>query len=208
MDRLGLLERKLTIREDGSNSTNSYFLVEVPTGGHLEALETRIAERAATQEAGRRKRKAANRKYERTKVTAAVSPAIPSQRSHLASEIPAPRTRGYLYLADTVERSRTLDALEVRRGSVVYFIRCRTSNLIKIGKALELQYRVTSIEKFYGPCDVLASESGAGWVERFRHHQFRRLHAPADPRVGGTEWFRPGAELLDLIASIHQGAAA
>jgi ADP-ribose pyrophosphatase YjhB (NUDIX family) len=65
MDKLGLLERDPGEREDGSTSSNTYFLVEIPTAEHLKALEAKKVERAAEQEAKRKKRKAANRKYEK-----------------------------------------------------------------------------------------------------------------------------------------------
>ncbi len=69
MDRLGLLERAPSTREDGSDSTNTYFLVEVPTAEHLEAIEKLKAERSAKQDDDRKKRKALKRKYEKTQVT-------------------------------------------------------------------------------------------------------------------------------------------
>jgi DNA-binding MarR family transcriptional regulator len=69
MDRLGLLDRAPSTRDDGSDSTNTYFLVEVPTAEHLKAVESLKAERAEKQEDDRKKRKAQKRKYEKTQVT-------------------------------------------------------------------------------------------------------------------------------------------
>ncbi len=70
MDRLALLERDPGEREDGSTSSNTYFLVEVPTAEHVSKLAAMREERRAEQERKKRQRKASKRKYEKPKVTA------------------------------------------------------------------------------------------------------------------------------------------
>lgn len=70
MEQLSLLEREPGWRDDESQSSNTYFLIEVPTETHLKQLDALRVERAAVQEAKRKKRKAANRKYEKPQVTA------------------------------------------------------------------------------------------------------------------------------------------
>lgn len=71
MDKLGLLERQECWRDDESQSSNTYYLIEVPTAAHLQQLEQLKVERAAVQETKRRKRKAANRKYEKPRTQGA-----------------------------------------------------------------------------------------------------------------------------------------
>ena len=69
MDREGLLEREASERDDGSQSSNTYYLVEVPSAAQLAKLEDLRTARAAEQEAKRRKRKAANRRYEKQQLS-------------------------------------------------------------------------------------------------------------------------------------------
>lgn len=124
---------------------------------------------------------------------------------------PIPRQRGANAMSNdwrirpcnTVEKCRRFDGGKIAAGSEVYFLQRAGDNLVKIGKALVLRYRITGIRKIYGPCVLLASEPGSTWVERFRHHQFEHLRAPAEQRSGGTEWFVPADDLLNLILRLN-----
>jgi DNA-binding MarR family transcriptional regulator len=65
-DELGLLVREANQRDDGSDTSNTYYLIEVPTKMHLADAAAAKAKREAEQEEKRRKRKARNRSYERS----------------------------------------------------------------------------------------------------------------------------------------------
>lgn len=62
-DELGLLAREKQQREDGSDTSNAYYLVEVCTPELAKKIEAKKAERAAEQEKKRKARKAKNRSY-------------------------------------------------------------------------------------------------------------------------------------------------
>ena len=69
MNKLGLLEKEASEREeDGGQSSNTYFLIEIPTPALLKNIAEETAKRQKEQDDKRRKRKAANRKYEKTQV--------------------------------------------------------------------------------------------------------------------------------------------
>jgi len=104
--------------------------------------------------------------------------------------------------ATTIAESRHLDGSAINDGSVVYYVGCAEDDRIKIGKARVLKYRLSSLQKIYEGCFVIAAEPGAAWVERFRHHQFDHLREPFDRRSGGTEWFRPSEGLLIVIGQM------
>lgn len=88
MDRLNLLDREPAVHDDGSTSSNTYFLVEVATAEHLELIEAKKAERAVEQEDKRRKRKAGNRKYEKPQVN------VGTEGGYGQESTPARTTRG------------------------------------------------------------------------------------------------------------------
>ena len=70
-DDLGLLKRDPDEREDGGQSANTYYLIEVPTAAHIKLLKEKAAEREVVQRAKQKKRKATNRKYEKPQATKA-----------------------------------------------------------------------------------------------------------------------------------------
>lgn len=92
MDQLGLLERQPQVREDGSDSSNTYYLVEVPTEDHLKALELLKRQRAVEQEDARKKRKAGKRRYEKSQVAGA--PALRDAQGCDVESTPVHPTRG------------------------------------------------------------------------------------------------------------------
>jgi len=63
-EELGLLVREAHQRPDGSTTSNTYYLVEVPSAAHEEAVAARRMERQAEQDKKRKQRKARNRTYE------------------------------------------------------------------------------------------------------------------------------------------------
>ena len=91
MDQLGLLEREPGERDDRSTTSNTYYLVEVPTADHLTKLEEKRRQRAEEQEAKRRKRKAVNRKYEKPQVS---TEADRARGGYGKESTPARKTRG------------------------------------------------------------------------------------------------------------------
>lgn len=67
---LGLLEKEASEREaDGGQSSNTYYLIEVPTPKLIALIAQLTAERQKLQESKRKKRKESNRKYEKPRAS-------------------------------------------------------------------------------------------------------------------------------------------
>lgn len=109
-----------------------------------------------------------------------VKPAKPSTRykRHLAAKLPPQK---------------------IMRGSLitplVYFVRATTMGLIKIGATLDVNDRLQSLQ--VGSPDKLVLMGAIYDKEAFDIE--RRLHARFTAHRSHGEWFRPCAELLDLI---------
>jgi hypothetical protein len=75
---------------------------------------------------------------------------------------------------------------------------------IQVGDLIKIGYTARSVKdrlRAYPPgSELLAVERGGTTVEAQRHHQFRHLLAER------KEWFRPGADLLDHIATLATAA--
>ncbi len=92
---------------------------------------------------------------------------------------------------------------------VVYYIRRASDGAIKIGRSRSnLRYRLNQLSKDYGALAVLALETDTGITESARHYQFRALRLPHQGHGGGTEWFRPGSDLLAHIATMQNTEVA
>lgn len=79
-----------------------------------------------------------------------------------------------------------------REQNVVYYAELATANLIKIGTTARLYTRMNQLGT-----RLLGFEPGSYDEERARKHQFAELRTA--PR---SEWFRPGAELLEHIRQL------
>jgi hypothetical protein len=77
------------------------------------------------------------------------------------------------------------------QGSVVYYLRRRADQAVKIGFTASLPKRVRVLSRDHGPLDLLATEPGGWHLEHKRHEQFNRWRIDPD-----REWFRPGAPIL------------
>jgi hypothetical protein len=88
-------------------------------------------------------------------------------------------------------RRREEAAADLERRGLVYFI--RINDLIKIGKSLRFEQRLTSFS--YPGIKVLATEPGYSIREANLHRQFSSY------RHSG-EWFRAAQPLLDYIATL------
>ena len=86
-------------------------------------------------------------------------------------------------------------------NSIVYFIRCIDSGLIKIGYTTDINGRKASLNHA-SPAGVslIASAPGGSNAEASLHRKFEHL------KVRG-EWFRPRPELLDYIANVRAGGS-
>lgn len=82
--------------------------------------------------------------------------------------------------------------------SKVYFLRCDSSGLIKIGVSTNVAHRVSAIQSG-SPTQMtlLATEEGGQEREKQLHDTY------AEHRVRG-EWYRPTDELLDYISDQEQ----
>jgi hypothetical protein len=81
--------------------------------------------------------------------------------------------------------------------AVVYYVQ-RSDGAVKIGTSEGLGSRLRSLRSAHGQLDVLATEPGGYHAEARRHDEFAGL------ALGG-EWFRPGEDLLALVAAISRG---
>lgn len=80
---------------------------------------------------------------------------------------------------------------------IVYFIRCNSGGLIKIGYSTDLPARLASLgHANAGGVSLLASAPGGNVAESRIHAMFR------EDRVRG-EWFRPSANLLEFVAKVR-----
>jgi hypothetical protein len=84
------------------------------------------------------------------------------------------------------------DAMEV-----VYYLR-RSDGLIKIGTTARFGARLSSLQGQHGPLQILLTHRGDRISEHGMHLKF------ADLRVGPSEWFRPGKDLLDWIVEVRR----
>jgi hypothetical protein len=76
-------------------------------------------------------------------------------------------------------------------------------NPIKIGYTNDLRRRLQQLEKAYGcPLLLLAIAEGGRSEERSLHRRLAYL------RIGKTEFFRPGRELLEIIRGQKEHGAA
>jgi hypothetical protein len=76
---------------------------------------------------------------------------------------------------------------------VIYFAQTPTGS-IKIGKAVDIDRRIGQLEDmFRGPVALLGTMSGGVKEEKQLHRRFAHL------RFVGTEQFRPGPDLMELI---------
>jgi hypothetical protein len=83
------------------------------------------------------------------------------------------------------------DVARSERQQTIYYV--RVGDLIKIGWTTDLRTRLRA----YGPArQLLATETGGSGLEAQRHREFNHL------LVAGKEWFRPGSDLLEHIATI------
>lgn len=116
--------------------------------------------------------------------------------------------------ADFAEASRLWDALRDQAAPpaphlrTIYYFQ-RTDGAIKIGSTKgRIADRSDELRRVYGPGDILAQERGPAGFEQERHRQFVADQLPPDPRPGGTEWFRPGADLVRHIEALRTAVAA
>jgi hypothetical protein len=76
---------------------------------------------------------------------------------------------------------------------VIYFAQLETGS-IKIGTTTNLNSRLAALESFYGqPLALLATMRGGRATELKIHERFAHL------RMGRTEQFRPGPDLMEFI---------
>jgi hypothetical protein len=80
---------------------------------------------------------------------------------------------------------------------VVYYL-LRADRTIKIGTTTRLAERRSALQCEHGPMELLLTHCGAYRREAQVHSRFRALRAEK------REWFRPGAELLEWIASTRR----
>lgn len=100
------------------------------------------------------------------------------------------------------QRAETVDERCARTGSVVYYVQ-HCDGLVKIGWSVQFAVRIKALRRqFDGAVEVLAVEPGDGPRERQRHRQFAHLRVVDLPGWWGTEWFRPGADLMGHVASL------
>lgn len=86
--------------------------------------------------------------------------------------------------------------------NTVYFVQGEGGGLIKIGWTGNLKVRFRNLQCGIGEkLRLLADVPGGAEVEEYLHNNFEHL------RVSG-EWFRPGADLVDLIEKIKAHGAA
>jgi hypothetical protein len=98
---------------------------------------------------------------------------------------------------ETVYR-QTPTYTETKRPTTVYFVRARTTGLVKIGCTSNLDGRVKELKSMSGDVlDLLGTEPGGIARERELHRQF------SDHRKHG-EWFAPAAELLAYIKQLKR----
>lgn len=83
-------------------------------------------------------------------------------------------------------------------GMVVYYIRVRGADRVKIGTTSNLRQRMVSLRA--DGADLLATEPGGYAVERRRHQEF------ADERIGAREEFALSDRLAVHIADLSRGA--
>lgn len=98
-------------------------------------------------------------------------------------------------------RSGRAERMARRRSTVVYFLR-RSNGDIKIGFTGFFDQRLATLRGEHGPLDILLVAQGGRMVEGFLHRRF------AHARIGGTEWFKPRADLLAFIGGFSGSAVA
>jgi hypothetical protein len=77
---------------------------------------------------------------------------------------------------------------------LIYFMQCSAGGPVKIGFTDDVQLRQQQLEASYGrPLALLATMEGGRAEEASIHRRFRQL------RLGRTEQFRPGRELMEFI---------
>lgn len=81
-------------------------------------------------------------------------------------------------------------------GRTVYYLR-REDGAIKIGFSADLNKRMATLAKEFGPLELLATEPGGYAAELKRHRQFHRFRVTIH-----QEWFRPAPELLEHIENL------
>lgn len=106
-----------------------------------------------------------------------------------------------VYQVSWTDRSRKLNpsARRATKGvEVVYYVRMQDGT-VKIGTSADFLSRIRrhGLPGMRGKDRVLAIEFGGRALERKRHQQFAHL------RIGKTERFRIGADLIDHIKSIR-----
>lgn len=89
------------------------------------------------------------------------------------------------------------DVNSTKGVEVVYYVKL-SSTRIKIGTTANLLLRCRQLVPGAGRAAVLAYEYGGRSLERERHQQFSHL------RIGKTEQFRTGRDLMDHIRSMRE----
>ena len=84
---------------------------------------------------------------------------------------------------------------------MVYFVRHIATGHIKIGYTGDMPARMQDLRRTYGPIDVLATADGMLAEEQAWHRRFLGL------RLFG-EWFAPGPELLECVATMPRSEHA
>lgn len=93
------------------------------------------------------------------------------------------------------------DVNSTKGVEVVYYVRLSPTR-IKIGTTANLLLRCRQLVPNGGRTAVLAYEYGGRELERERHSQFGHL------RIGRTEQFRTGRDLIEHIQSVRAALAA
>lgn len=91
-------------------------------------------------------------------------------------------------------------------GDDLYFLKSDTLGLIKIGRSLNVNKRLTSIKNEICVYDIeiLKVINGKGKLESKLHKKFKDLNYRFKTNgKNNTEWFKPTVELLDFINKVN-----
>jgi hypothetical protein len=82
----------------------------------------------------------------------------------------------------------------------VYFVQDKTG-LVKVGRSIQPWYRISCLEKCYGPLMVLRVKPVDDRGESYYHEAFSEFRYPPRLGDGGTEWFDLPHDFIEAITN-------